>query len=299
MALRETVQSNLDPQGWNLPNKYDDLLLRYHPLEWKPRKKDDKLRLSWSLLKSGLHCARAATWEVFPERFGIPEDALKFTDSLASIRGNLVQTLLEHTYAHEFLKLPPEDLILALQASWRWGVSFYKPLNTVSPKELLSLRVEIFSTLPKIFDTMNTHGLWASHQEVEKALWWDMHSLPGVRLTGKADFVLCDPGNMTLIDGKWVGNPSYLDARQLGFYALILSKMTGKIPQRALFWLYPQGRILDFSADVLTPAFFQLVLQDASKVATQIRSLDDTPHASSYNCKWCKHRDICPDAVRK
>ena len=284
---------------WITPNDFDAMLLKEHPLEWTPRKKDGKLRLSWSLLKSGLQCTRSATWTVFPEKFGIPEDAVKFTDSLASIRGNMVQTLLEHTYAHNFLQLEPVELVQALQASWRWGVAFSKPLNTVTQQELLGVRNEIFAKLPAIFETMNREGFWAKSQAVEKPLWWDMHTLPGVRLTGKADFVFNDPGSFTLVDGKWSSNPSYLDARQLGFYALILSKMTGKVPTKAVFWLYPQCEVLDYSKDVLTQDFFNMIIQESTKVASLIRSLVDTPSPSNYNCKWCGNRTFCDAAQIK
>ena len=296
MSLLDEIQAEVDPRGWNTANKYDAMLLRAHPLEWKPRKKDNKLRISWSLLKSGLHCPRSATRTVYPERFNVPEDTLKFTESLSSLRGNFAQTLLEHTYAHKFLDLPAEEFAAAMQASWRWGVLFYKPLRTITPKELIALRTEIFSTLPTIFETMNTQGFWAKTPEVEKPLWWDVPSFGGVRLTGKADFVLQDPGKYWLIDGKWVSNPSTLDARQLCFYALILSKMTGKTPTKAAFWLYPQGEVLDYSSEILGPEPFHRILQDVATVAHQIIGVDDTPNPSSYNCKWCPHKGNCPEA---
>ena len=296
MTLMDELRSEVDPQGWETINEWDDILLRAHPLTWAPRKKDGKLRLSWSLLKNGLHCPRSATRTVYPERFGINEEVLKFTDSLASIRGNLAQTLLEHIYCHNFLSFEPEPLCRALQASWRWGVKFMSPLKTITYKELIGLRTEIFDALPKILATMNREGLWADRKEVEKPLWWDMPSVGGVRLTGKADFVLMDPGRNWLVDGKWVNNPSYLDARQLTFYAVILQKMTGKVPDKALFWLYPQHSVIDHTADCLTPMAFHEVLQDATKVAKQIQSYDDTPNPSAYNCRHCAFRLLCDAA---
>jgi len=176
MTLLDTIRAEVDPQGWLTPNKFDSILLSAHPLVWKPRKKDSKLRLSWSLLKSGLACPRAATWATYPEKFDVPSDTTKFTESLASLRGNFAQTLLEHIYAHDFLSLEPPEFTAALQASWRLALQFYKPLNTVSIKELANLRTEIFSTLPVILGTLNKEGFWSRMQEVEKPLWWDMPS---------------------------------------------------------------------------------------------------------------------------
>jgi hypothetical protein len=37
-------------------------------------------------------------------------------------------------------------------------------------------------------------------------------------------------------------------------------------------------------------------LEDAQKVAVQIKNLDTTANPSSFNCKWCPHRNYC-DAV--
>lgn len=293
MALMDELRSEVDPHKWEVINDWDDLLLKKHPLTWAPRKKDTKLRMSWSLFKNGLNCARSATRTVFPERFGITSESLKFTESIASIRGNLVQTLLEHAYCHNYFILDPTPLVRAFQASWRWGVKFYNPLKTMTPKELNEVRDEIFFMLPKILATMNREGLWAKRQEVEKPLWWDMPSMPGVRLTGKADFVLQDPGKNWLVDGKFVNNPTYLDARQLTFYAFILQKMTGKLPEKAFFWLYPQDEVIDHSDECLTTAALFSVHQDAAKVARQIQEFDDTPSPSAYKCRYCAFRSTC------
>ncbi len=285
--------TNLDPQGWVTPNDFDVLLEKHHSFVMKPRKKDGKLRLSWSLLKLGLTCPRAATWNTYPEKFGIDPEKLKFTDSLASLRGNFAQTLLEHTYAHNFLELPPEQLVSALQASWRWSVRFYNPLRVISDKELTNMRTEVFGNLPKMFGAINREGFWSVRQEVEKPLWWDIPAVSGTRLTGKADFVLLDPGKFWIIDGKYVKNTATLDHRQLTFYAIILQKMTGRTANRAIFWCYPQDTIIDYSSEILTPYAFHLVLQDVAKVATQIKGLDITAQPSRYTCRWCSHREHC------
>ena len=49
MTLLDEIRAEVDPLGWDLVNDFDEILLKAHPLTWKPRKKDDKLRLSWSL----------------------------------------------------------------------------------------------------------------------------------------------------------------------------------------------------------------------------------------------------------
>jgi len=280
--------------NWELTNEFDSMLLQAHPLNEsrRSRKADGILRLSWSLLKSGLTCPRAATWTTYPEKFSVPEDATKFSESLSSIRGNMVQALLEHIYAHNFPQLEPDKFVQAVQASWRWSVKFFTPLRIISSEELENLRIEVFTMLPTILKTLNDEGIWANRQAVEKPLWWDVSHIGGLRLTGKADFVLQDPGKYWLIDGKVVNNPNYLDPRQLLFYALILNKMTGRTPDRILFWLYPQGEVVDHSA-ALHQDNFNGLMHDIEKVFRQIKSFDETPNPTSYNCRLCMHRTFC------
>lgn len=297
MTLTDEILSEVDPQGWDTPNKFDTILLRAHSGEGWSRKVDNKLRLSWSLLKSGLTCIRSATWSVYPEKFGINPEDLLFTDSLPSIRGSITQTLVEHIYLHSYLKLNPEEFIQALQASWRWGLLQHKPESILKPKQIIKVRNEIFAVLPTILETMNRETFWANSMSLEKPLWWDMPSMGGVRLTGKADLVLQDSDKYWLIDGKYCSKPECQDARQLTFYALILSKMTGKVPQRALFWFYPQGEVRDYSKDTLTPIAMQSILDDAFRVATKIKLYEDDTTPSTYNCKWCPHRTHCSDCA--
>ena len=293
MTLLEEIKQDVDPQGWNTPNEFDDLLLKKHPLEYKPRKKDKIIRLSWSLLKLGLSCPRACTWTAKPDLFDINPNLFTFQNSYTTLRGNIAQTLLEHTYTHNYLALEGATFLKAYQASWRWAVSFTKPLTVISPEELLKLRGEVFSQLPTILKAINREGFWTAKQEVEKPLWWDAPQMPGVRFTGKADFVLSDSNKNWLIDGKWVNRPDTLDARQLTFYSLILQKMTGRLPTRTLFWCYPQDMILDPTADVLAPQTLASVMSDAMKVSDQIKVLDTTPSPSPANCRYCTFKSSC------
>jgi predicted RecB family nuclease len=235
---------------------------------------------------------------MWPEEFELPQAAAFSASSVASLRGNLIQTILEFVYKHDFLSLSASQLVQSLQASWRWGVEEYHPLRFITIEELVAIRTDIFSHLQGILVNINDHHLYGPPGTVkmEEPLWWDLPSV-GVRLTGRADMIIDDASTARfwLLDGKYTQKPQFLEKDQLSFYALILQHMCKKQVNRACFWLYPSYQVWDLSDSCLTQQALYNVQQKATKVAHDLLDKNTQATPSRDACIFCQHKEYCPE----
>jgi len=117
---------------------------------------------------------------------------------------------------------------------------------------------------------------------------------PVIKLGGRADFILRDPSEIVLLDGKAsVHRDLYTDAEQLIWYALQYYLKFRKAPDRVgfLFWGFPENPMkwIEYTEEDLRASYRKTL-----KVVTDIQSQKFDINTSS-NCKVCDYRPMCPE----
>lgn len=121
----------------------------------------------------------------------------------------------------------------------------------------------------------------------------------GVRLRGFVDRVDVAPtGQVRIVDYKTGRAPSELFEDkalfQLKFYALVMWRVSGRIPAMLQLIYLGDGQLLRYSpdeADLLATERKVRALWAAIERALAVR---DFPPRPSRLCDWCSHRAICP-----
>lgn len=289
--LPPVPQQPLD--SWETPNEYD---AQFPPIKIKaPRKtaskKQSRLTLSWSRFKMADQCRRWAAFSFYPDEMGVTVPPTGFVQGYPSLKGNMVQTLVEHLYVYNYLALPGPEMVKGVQASWRYALKLHTPLNWITPEQLLQMRQESMAVFSQVLVGINKHEIFRMKTETEKDYFFP---LPGttVNMFGRADMLLYGPQDVWLLDGKVYKNPAYLDDRQLVFYAYLHYKTDGRIPDRASFWLYDRAELLDVPVNLRV---FKKLQDEVLSVANDIQAKNFPASPSDNNCKFCDFKPFCSD----
>lgn len=132
----------------------------------------------------------------------------------------------------------------------------------------------------------------------------------GIPIGGKADLILVQDGNLTILDGKnskSVGK--YTDPDQMRWYALCVYRAFGILPKRLAFvyFRYPhgtsrgdiQGEIPDGGWNGLVDVTYTKedldgLAQVAIEVSKGMHNEDFPAIPEPSKCKWCDYESVCP-----
>lgn len=117
---------------------------------------------------------------------------------------------------------------------------------------------------------------------------------PVIKLGGRADFILRDPSEAIILDGKASAQrDKYTDPEQLIWYALQYYLKFRKAPDRIgfLFWGFPENPMkwIEYTDEDLRNSYRKTLT-----VVSDISAGKFAPNLSS-NCKICDYRPQCPE----
>ncbi|MEZ5157256.1 MAG: PD-(D/E)XK nuclease family protein [Candidatus Nanopelagicales bacterium] len=118
-------------------------------------------------------------------------------------------------------------------------------------------------------------------------------------LRGYVDRMDETDGQLRVVDYKTGRSPAELWEQsamfQLRFYALVVQRATGRVPQRLQLLYLGNGEVLTYHPDAEDLERFERKLQALWKAITRAADNQDWRPRRSKKCSWCSHQGLCPE----
>jgi putative RecB family exonuclease len=237
-------------------------------------------------------------------------DRLPERPGLAAFRGTLVHEVLDRLF-----ELPAEqrgeqaamgilpaalDDLLAAQPDAAFAVVPDAPWPAQQPPEIPAdareLLLEQACALLGTYYTMeDPRRIEPTHREqlVEAEL------PDGPLLRGYVDRMDAPGGQMRVVDyktGKAPGENWEQQAMfQLRFYALVVQRATGTVPERLQLLYLGSGEVLTYHPDAEDLRRLEQKLRAMWTAITRAAERGDWRPRRSAKCQWCAHQELCPE----
>jgi len=219
--------------------------------------------------------------EVLDRLFGMPRDARDVGAAHA-----LVPQALTDLLAAE----PQSAFALVEDAAWPAEV----PPDV--PEAVLDDLVEEAGRLLDTYFTMeDPRAIEPTHREqlVEVSLG------EGLLLRGYVDRMDAPDGRLRVVDYKTGKAPGQVWEQsamfQMRFYALIVQRATGTVPDRLQLLYLGSGEVLTYVPDSEDLARFERKLRALWTAITRAAERQDWRPRPSKKCQWCSHQALCPE----
>lgn len=237
-------------------------------------------------------------------------DRLPERPGRAALRGTLVHEVLDRLFA-----LPPdrrdmatasgltpsalEDLLIsepeaafALVEDAAWPADDPPGITTEVRDRMLA---EAQALIRTYFDMEDPTSIETVEREqlVETAL------SDGLLLRGYVDRMDETDGQLRVVDYKTGRSPGQLWEQsamfQLRFYALVVERATGRVPESLQLLYLGNGEVLTYHPDPEDLERFERKLQALWKAITRAADKEDWRPRRSKKCSWCSHQALCPE----
>ncbi|MCU0296979.1 MAG: PD-(D/E)XK nuclease family protein [Candidatus Nanopelagicales bacterium] len=237
-------------------------------------------------------------------------DRLPERPSLAAFRGTLVHEVLDRLLDHPSADRSPEiasDLVaptlqdlLEAQPEAAFAIVEDAPWPAQSPPTVPAgatdrLVDEARALLVSYFAMEDPREIHTAHREqlVESFIG------DGVLLRGYVDRIDEVDGRLRVVDyktGKSPG-PAWEQSAmfQLRFYALVVHRSTGRVPERLQLLYLGNREVLTYHPDEEDLRRFERKLQALWQAITRAAERGDWRPRPSKKCQWCAHQGICPE----
>lgn len=256
----------------------------------KPERDPNVFYISYSGQKTYLVCPAMYQFRYIQR---IPRPA----DISSSIVGSTVGVLFQWFYEKKLWSLPNVQEVMESKISDAVSEAFTSSKVAIDLDLARATEMKIPEYIRNGIRIIREHRLLRTENRAEVDLTickraTDTH--PVIKLGGRADFILSDPSEIIIIDGKAsLRRAEFVDSDQLIWYALQHYLKYQKAPDRLgfLFWAFPEEPMkwVDYNEDDLR-SLYKRTLQ----VVTDIRQ-KKFPVQTSSQCKVCDYRDRCPE----
>lgn len=118
-------------------------------------------------------------------------------------------------------------------------------------------------------------------------------------LRGYVDRMDAPEGKLRVVDYKTGRSPGQMWEQsamfQLRFYALIVQRATGKVPDRLQLLYLGNGEVLTYQPDTEDLERFERKLTALWQAITRAAERQDWRPRKSKKCSWCSHQAVCPE----
>jgi putative RecB family exonuclease len=118
-------------------------------------------------------------------------------------------------------------------------------------------------------------------------------------LRGYVDRMDTQDGRLRVVDYKTGRSPGTMWEQsamfQLRFYALIVQRATGEVPNRLQLLYLGNGEVLTYRPDAEDLVRFERKLAALWQAITRAADRQDWRARKSKKCDWCSHQQICPE----
>lgn len=118
-------------------------------------------------------------------------------------------------------------------------------------------------------------------------------------LRGYVDRIDEPGGQLRVVDYKTGRSPGQVWEQsamfQLRFYALVVQRATGRIPQRLQLLYLGNGEVLTYEPDAEDLQRFERKLHALWSAITRAAERGDWRPRASKKCSWCSHQALCPE----
>lgn len=223
-------------------------------------------------------------------------DRLPEPPSAAAVRGTLVHSVLERLYDEPLGRRTHEVAVAMVPDAWADLVA-QRP-DTVQvlddPDDLTAWYGQAGSLLATYFTLEDPNRLQPADRELYVTL-----DLDGLELRGIIDRVDVAPdGAIRIVDYKTGRSPRQGyegDALfQMRFYALVLSRLRGRVPKMLQLVYLGDGSVLRHVPDEAELATVETRIRAIWSAVRDAAATGDWRPRPSRLCDWCAHRAICP-----
>lgn len=235
-------------------------------------------------------------------------DRLPERPSRAAFRGTLVHEVLDrlfdlpgpHRELPAAIAMAPQALtdLLAAEPDVSFALVGDAPWPGDAPpvpdSAVQTLLTEVEALLATYFTMEDPRQVEALQREslVESEL------EPGFVLRGYVDRLDEYAGSLRVVDYKTGRSPGPAWEQsalfQLRFYALIVHRVTGKLPDRLLLIYLGNGEVLTYEPDAEDLHRFEKKLRALWQAITLAADRGDWRPRRSAKCRWCAHQQLCP-----
>jgi len=237
-------------------------------------------------------------------------DRLPERPGLAAFRGTLVHEVLDRMFdlpagernTQATVELLPQALSSLLQADPQAAFAIVEdapwPADqppTIPPEARAQLLADAAALVGNYFGLEDPRVIEPSHREqlVEAGLDGDL------LLRGYIDRVDEQDGQLRVVDyktGRAPGENWEQQAMfQLRFYALIVQRATGRIPERLQLLYLGNSEVLTYHPDEEDLERLERKLQAMWKAITRAADTGDWRARRSGRCRWCSFQSLCPE----
>jgi len=237
-------------------------------------------------------------------------DRLPERPGAAALRGTLVHEVLDRLFDLPTADRDPDavvamlpgalsdllaaepDVAFALVADAQWPADEPPVVPDAARDRLVT---EAAALVHSYFGLEDPRRVEPSHREqlVEATLDGD------VVLRGYVDRMDEANGHLRVLDYKTGRSPGEQWEQQamfqLRFYALLVERATGRIPQRLQLMYLGNGEVLTYHPDAEDLVRFERKLQAMWRAITRAADTGDWRPRRSGKCRWCSFQDLCPE----
>lgn len=225
-------------------------------------------------------------------------------DVTHAIMGQTIQAVWEDFYNHKlwsrsFKKAETLPRLLDIMTEHKLN-SMLQNLRPDSFVRLLSHEEMLKVCKQGVIGTVSTfqhHELWRIPMRVEIDLEARVY---GVKVGGRADFVVEPKEGGILLDGKNTTNKESVHPDQLRWYGLLYRAKYGEYPNKLgfVYYRYPYDPLTEETGI----SWVSLHSNEVESLADKIREVhlrmvgrDFVATPSPAACRWCKYKEVCPD----
>ena len=226
-------------------------------------------------------------------------DKLPSAPSAAAARGTLVHAVLERLFDLPSAERTIEAASALVEPQWRALLEGRPELAELFDESDAAAMARWFGDAVSLIERWFTLEDPTRLEPAERELYVET-DLDGLTLRGYVDRLDIAPtGELRVVDYKTGRSPSEpFEGKalfQMKFYALVLWRLRGQVPQMLQLVYLANSEIVRYSpdeADLLAVERKLKALWHA--IATAAQTGDWRPHKSRL-CDWCDHRGLCPE----
>ncbi len=225
-------------------------------------------------------------------------DRLPSPPSPAAARGTLVHAVLERLFDLPALDRTPTAAAALVAPEWRLLVESEPELADMLAADTNSTEESWFSEAVTLINTWFTLEDPTRLEPAERELYVEAE-LDGLTLRGYVDRLDVAPnGALRVVDYKTGRSPSELfEAKalfQMKFYALVLWRMRGVVPQMLQLVYLGNSELMRYSPDQADLLATERKVKALWTAIERAATTGDWRPRVSKLCDWCDHQALCP-----